>query len=337
MSRYLLLPAVLAGVASAVCSPDVAAPPAPAVSVSVSASVSLPTATASTDDGGSSSGDCDCWATSTGVFKNRKLWDFRSKTQYVNVPAVPSDADGASSANAATEYLLSDAWAGDWLTQSWSREPTDSTYLMVNSPANVYIAQDDADPALTFLVLRAARHENGLQTAGELQSVIEDYQYLSARIYARTVGDDGACTAMFTYLNSDPVQEADIEWLTKDARNQVHYTNQPSYDEGSDSTIAGASNQVTMPVSMGDWAEHRLDWTDGSTEWFVNGQSVNQNSFQVPRDPTRFMFNSWSNGGSWTGAMPAGGQARLEIQWIELAYNVSSGAGGSCSNVCNLD
>ena len=283
---------------------------------------------------------CDCWSAASTTFSNHKRWDFSSMSSYVAVPEVPSEANAAASAYAASEYFLSDEWTSFWSTQTWAREETDTTIFMANSAANVYIAADDASPSDTFLVLRTARHSNGLQSAGELQSLSSNLQHMSVRMYARTVGAAGACTAMFTYLDkgkNGQVQEADIEFLTKDERSTVHYTNQPVPEE-TDAMYGSATLTYTMPQAMGEWAEHRIDWTEGLTEWYINGQRTWQSAYNAPIDPTRLMFNSWSNGNSWTGVMEAGQQARLEIKWIEVAYNVEGEqyAAGSCTKTCDL-
>ena len=74
---------------------------------------------------------------------------------------------------------------------------------------------------------------------------------------------------------------------------------------------------------------HRLDWTPGLSTWYVNGQAVAKISFQAPSDPTTIIFNMWSNGGSWTSTMRVGEEALLQIQWIEMAYNMTDGYGGA--------
>lgn len=38
-----------------------------------------------------------------------------------------------------------------------------------------------------------------------------------------------------------------------------------------------------------------------------------------------FVINLWSDGGFWSGDLPLGQEVYLGVEWIELAYNVSSG------------
>lgn len=65
------------------------------------------------------------------------------------------------------------------------------------------------------------------------------------------------------------------------------------------------------------------------TSWYVNGVSVANISFQVPKDPAAIIFNMWSDGGIWTGNMSLYDQAYLQIQWIESVYNTSGPVAGS--------
>ena len=192
---------------------------------------------------------------------------------------------------------------------------------------------DDNDPSYsTHLTLRTSRLP-AFQTVSEFDSVEQNFQYLSARFMARVVGSPGACAGLFTYLsNDDPlkVQEADIEILTSGPRNVVQYTNQPSVDKSGNAleqaTINGSQSQ-----DWSQWNVYRLDWMPKQSSWYVNGNSVANIKFQVPRDPAGLMVNMWSDGGSWTGNMTLHDEAYLQIQWIQLAYNTSGPYGGNAA------
>ena len=206
---------------------------------------------------------------------------------------------------------------------------------MMNSLSNVYIdlnGDSEGDDVMdTYLVLRTARLED-FQSAAEFQSQGETYHYLSMRVYARTVGDPGACTAIFTYRETDDVdqvQEADIEILTSGPDNKVQCTNQPSYTPEGD-TIDNSTKNATMPPTMKwtGWTRYRLDWSPGVTSWYVNGDLLSSIKFQAPRDPASLILNAWSDGGAWTGHMEEGNRAYMQLQWLEMVYNTTA-AGGS--------
>jgi hypothetical protein len=291
--------------------------------------------------------DCDCYLTngSTGTyFKTHKFYDFRSRSDLVNVPSsYAADPDAASNADVASDYFNSDEWNDGWSIQQWNNSANlddgDANVLMVNSPANVYF-DANADPDAgsdTYLTLRTARLDE-FQTAAEFESVAQAYHYASARMYARAVGPPGAVAAMFTYRGSDDpnaIQEADLEIRTMDPPDVIQYTNQPAYNREGD-PVDRATRNATVPVGWDRWAVHRMDWSPSSTMWYVDGDNVSQIAFQTPRDPSSVIFNMWSDGAHWSGNMSVGDEAYLQIQWIELVYNATddteasdnSGGGG---------
>lgn len=147
--------------------------------------------------------------------------------------------------------------------------------------------------------------------------------YLSLRVLLRVHGDAGAVAGIFTYLSD--TAESDIEILTRDPSSHVHYSNQPVEDaEGN------VNSQATMNVSMPanrrwtDWAVHRLDWTPGRSVFFVDGRETGRIEVNVPTQPSMVILNMWSNAGSWSGRMKSGGQAWLDVQYVEMAFNTSS-------------
>jgi beta-glucanase (GH16 family) len=221
-------------------------------------------------------------------------------------------------------------------------------------------SNDTSSDYTSYLTLRTSRLPS-FQSAAEIDSNEKNFQYLSARFLARVIGSPGACAGMFTYLandNSQLVQEADIEILTAGPRDMVQYTNQPSQDKNGNPQAAATVNG-TNP-GLRDWTlwnTYRLDWMPKTSSWYVNGESVANISFQVPRDPSSLILNMWSDGGSWTGNMSLYDEAYLQIQWMEVVYNTSgpyggarkrddSGAGGvlekrkgtpGCKVVCSVD
>jgi hypothetical protein len=233
-----------------------------------------------------------------------------------------------------SDYFSGDEWTSVWGIQSWNNSGTmkkpgvDARVLLVNSPNNVFIENntDNKASSRTFLTMRTKRLP-GFQSAAEFESISGGYKFLSVRMYARTIGSPGACTAMFTYRQSDKlsdVQEADLEVLTKDPRNVIQYTNQPSYTIQGDS-IDGSTQNATLPNNLqwSDWAVHRLDWEPKKTTWYINGQQVASLGFQVPRDDSRVIFNAWSDGGSWTGSMNVFDETYFQMQWVEMVYNTT--------------
>lgn len=170
------------------------------------------------------------------------------------------------------------------------------------------------------------------QSAAEIDSVSENFHFLSIRFLARIRGDPGACAGIFTWRcpglcrspSTPDVEEADIEILTRDPRNVMQLTNQP-VESPSGRTKPEATKNVTLSSgsTWESWNEYRYDWTPGLSSWYVNGSLVGEISYQAPKNPAQLILNMWGNGGSWTGNMSVGGSAYLQIQWIEIAYNTS--------------
>ena len=304
--------------------------------------------------------NCHCYktnATASNYFAHHKFFDFRQLSQYVNAPAVIPDPDSNTNAPPPSNYFQSSNWTSTWGIQTWNNSQalqqndsdvssSDASVLMVNSANNIYIERnrDCRASSQTHLTMRTARLQD-FQTAAEFESISQGYQYVSIRMYARTKGAPGAVTAMFTYRpgpNNSPalVQEADLEIRTVDPPSFVQYTNQPSYNSTGD--VPQATRNATLPEGRrwSQWSYYRLDWTPGSSTWYVNGQLASAISFQAPRDPALIMFNNWSDGGSWSGNMSVNAAAYMQIQWIEMVYNNTDPQyvrSGKCVNVCTID
>ena len=271
---------------------------------------------------------CDCYMTNGSVptyYTNYQSWDFRYLSQYAGVPNEINTVDGNTNAPVTSDYFASGGdFSSFWAIQTWST--SGGPVQMVNSNNNVYIQSNNDGSSDTFLTLRTYR-ESGFQSTAELQS-ISTVNYASMRMYAKTVGSDGACTSMFTYLTDD--QESDIEILTSGPDTVIQYTNQPGQ-------TPGATSNATMPGGLNwqDWVTHRLDWTPGTTIWSVDGTEVVSQTLQTPDQPSYLLFQAWSDGGSWTGEMPVDQEAELDIQWFDILFGVTDAS--SCSNVCSVE
>ncbi len=329
------------------------------------AGAALPCLAQSTQDSIDTS-QCKCFlsnGTNPGFYSKHAFFDFRSLGAYAGVPALVNVSGDAASVPVTSDYFKSDEWTSFWEIENWDNSKgdnggfsNDASIYMVNSPSNIYIESraDGDDSNSTQLTMRTRRFAD-FQTASEFQTTASDYQFLSLRMLARTVGDPGAVTAMFTYCDSSDaakVQEADIEILTRDPHNKIQYTNQPS-DLPDVGEILEATRNATVPGGRewSDWAVHRLDWTPERSTWYVDGEEAASIEFQVPRDAASINFNSWGDGGSWSGNMSTGGEASLQIQWIEVLYNTtksdkrglgrfssrSSSESASCNVICGVD
>ncbi|KAL4914863.1 concanavalin A-like lectin/glucanase domain-containing protein [Aspergillus aurantiobrunneus] len=281
--------------------------------------------------------NCDCYLVSgedPGYFTNYKLWDFRDVS-------LPPPSDPSSRWDSATIPLSQTPFAADWQAQSWAREKTiDSTIPLRNSPGNAFFANHPNAPGASQLVLRTTRLEDHASTA-EIESRRGSYFHCSFRVRMRLMAREaitrdpedttpdvndvpsGACAGIFTYRSA--TCEADLEFLTSDPPNTIHYANQPDYDPVSDEVIPGAAEVVTtVPVPWSMWTTHRMDWFPAETRWYADGQLQANVSVSVPDQPSILAMNLWNDGGAWTGDMEIDESVYMGIEWIEVAYNAST-------------
>ncbi|KAI0169256.1 glycoside hydrolase family 16 protein [Hypoxylon sp. FL1284] len=290
--------------------------------------------------------NCHCYLTdgsAAAYFTHHQFLDFRSVAD-PRTPDPIGDRAGATNAGSAHPFFDAGDFGSTWSVQAWVSAGADATVWNTYSKNDVYIAADpDAGGSSTYMTLRTHRHAGSgsgdFQESAEVQTVSGSYQHVSLRMYARTRGSAGAVTAMFTYrggATEADVQEADLEVLTTDADTLAHYTNQPSQVSGE--PRPGAAHEVTIPA-WSEWREHRLDWTPGSVTWYVDGAQVEQNSFQAPVDPATLLLNVWSDGGSWSGVMPQGQEAAMDVRWLEVLFNNTDQPSQfeHCANVCSID
>ena len=209
-------------------------------------------------------------------------------------------------------------------------------------------AINDDSNSTTFLAMRTTRNKDFASVA-EFSSINRDMLYLSLRarirvlpqndsLSAQSVVDEGGVFGLFTYQSD--TQESDFEILTRDDTHTLHCSNQPDYDPSTDDTIPGTSEAVQLGAGKRwtDWMDVRLDWFQGQSRWYIDGNEVWNMTKNVPGKPSGVNLNVWSDGGSWSGDMSVGGMTVVGVQWIEVAYNTSSNtAKGQCALGCWID
>ncbi|KAI9375138.1 concanavalin A-like lectin/glucanase domain-containing protein [Aspergillus egyptiacus] len=286
---------------------------------------------------------CDCYLVSgsdPGYFTDYKFWDFRKVPLPHDLSDDPDEAPDESTWEEDTIPLSQSPFSAEWQAQGWSREKTmDSIIPIMNSDENTFFARHPQYPNTSQLVLRTTRFEDYSSTA-EIESHQGNFYYCSVRVrmrlmskeaISRTPGDPrpdvnhvpkGACAGIFTYRSA--TCESDLEFLTSDSPNTIHYANQPDYDYKNDSIIDGASKVVTtVPAPWSSWVTHRMDWFPNVTRWYADDQLQANLSKSVPDRPSILALNLWTDGGIWTGDMVINESVYMGIEWIEIAYNAS--------------
>ncbi|KAH8198748.1 hypothetical protein TruAng_007068 [Truncatella angustata] len=262
-----------------------------------------------------STSSCDCWMTKDDglLFTNYKGINFRSLAKYAGpVPALITGYNANARAGATSAYFKSSAWANFFSLQTWGI--TDTPVKMVNSPNNAFI-QNNTDGS-TYLTLRTYRTKN-FQSAVEADSVTDDYTAVSLRYRSRVHGNVGACAGAFTYkANNDTgvlvEHESDLEILTSGPTNILHYTTHP--EEEDHDNDGSFSIEATDRGKWTNWQDHRLDWTQPKTTWYLNGKMNGELAHEDAQFPSSLIFNMWSTGSlGWEGTMPVGGSAYFDL------------------------
>ncbi|KAB8261822.1 concanavalin A-like lectin/glucanase domain-containing protein [Aspergillus pseudonomiae] len=308
---------------------------------------------------------CDCYIISgpdPGYFTNYHFWDFRN----ILLPNATQQPAPAPLALDTTLLLSNTPFINDWRPQTWTKTGNTELLPIANAETNVFIApnpdpQSHVWPNPTYLLLQTTRLADHVSTA-EIEFLRWNILHCSLRVRMRLMSKEtalgpriiypptrrpedkdwgkgsrqpvrhntvpkGACVGLFTYQSK--TCESDIEILTSDPPNVIHYSNQPDYDPVSDTAIPGAGSMVNLSVPWTAWSTHRLDWFPDISRWYAGETLQAVKAYGVPREPSTLVLNLWSDGGNWTGNLRAGESVFLGVEWIEMAFNVSSVAGAS--------
>ncbi|KAH6660637.1 concanavalin A-like lectin/glucanase domain-containing protein [Truncatella angustata] len=295
----------------------------------------LPAATAYTN--------CSAFSTNgtaASQFSYYRFYDFR------NIPSDTWDSvqNATSPNNETAGASTSDmSWSLDWQRRDGLRyaendpnNPLLPIDYQLSKVAMTNVTDDsDATTALSFL---SSRENEASQQSSGIDFNEDSILYLSLRLKARVTGDPGACAAFFTYEND--TQEADMELLTRDDQDIVGFNTQPSIDVHGNYINATHFN-MSLPndLTREKWITYRMDWVSDQVVWYVDGVQMANTYTNVPVEPSHLYLTMWGNGGTWTRMMTLGDSALLEIQWIEVTYNLSDATpiANASGTVCNLD
>ncbi|KAG9744614.1 glycoside hydrolase family 16 protein, partial [Aureobasidium melanogenum] len=205
---------------------------------------------------------------------------------------------------------------------SWKTLP--STLKATNrngGPYGVYwkpslVGVDAKDGSLTLTVPGRQPYCTEASPCGSAQitTTANDVMYGSVRTVAKTPNVWGTVSGFFFY--SDDNNESDIEIQTGDTTH-VHFTNQDWYGSNA------LSNASVVADTSAGYHEYRLDWVPGRTDYYVDGKLLQTFTKFVPRTAGAWMWNSWTNNGSWTLGPPAK-DAVLHIKSIDVYFNRTS-------------
>ncbi|RGP61286.1 glycoside hydrolase family 16 [Fusarium longipes] len=289
--------------------------------------------------------DCSAFSiggTHSATFQFYRFYDFRSASDSDRVlTGDPASKDRKQPDVLATSRLVSNSsWTDDWkATVKYQGQASEKSLARHYVADHVFLDKSEDE---TRLVLYTDRLKNDTQQAGEVYFSESLVDSISLRVYARVSGSSGAVAGFFTYFND--TQESDIEVLTRDEDDRVHFSNQPTENTTTWTTIPGSTHNESRSGSFRDWTVYRLDWLrdQGLTAWYIDGKLMKTSEMNVPVMPSTVYMNMWSNGGSFSGRMSYDSNATLEVQWIQMAFNASgvrseNGRSAKSGPVCLID
>lgn len=175
-----------------------------------------------------------------------------------------------------------------------------------------------------------------IQSRSDENNTVSEFEtHAQRRNEKRLLPSVGACVGIFTFFSR--TSESDIEILTSDPPNRVHYANQPDYDPIRNIVIPGSQIAADAPIPWTAWSTYRLDWMPTMSRWYVENQQQASLAYGVPVDPSRLVINLWSDGGLWSGNLTVGDSVHLGIEWIEVAYNLTGDVPKPCNRNCRID
>jgi hypothetical protein len=279
------------------------------------------------------------------LFTHHRLYDFRSLSRGAvggrssKPPSPPSSSDDA----AAVSRTVGDYWTSDWRLTDQLKEAAHDGWTAIFYSHEAF-SRAQLDDGTAALQLSSTALANETQRSAEMRYVEHPVSAVSLRVRARITGPPGACAAFFTYFND--TQETDIEVLTRDPADAFHCSNQPTFDRY-DQPVPGTSFNLSMNsnktspssplLTRADWITYRLDWIPGATAFFINEWEAIASTKNVPFDESPLFVSLFGNGGSWSGPMEVGQSARMEVQWVNFAFNSSALPMAQGGEICDFN
>ncbi|GAA5995078.1 hypothetical protein JCM5350_003996 [Sporobolomyces pararoseus] len=131
------------------------------------------------------------------------------------------------------------------------------------------------------------------------------YGSVTTRLKASDVA--GVCHGIFWYTNDN--LEIDIELLTSYYTEGLGDAVKPGLQLTNQALVQGeSSSNVVVPYGFdptADFHDYTIDWSKGASTFYVDGKEVGKLTENVPSEPLKFMWNSWSSGEpNWSAGPP---------------------------------
>ncbi|CDH60041.1 glycoside hydrolase family 16 protein [Lichtheimia corymbifera JMRC:FSU:9682] len=147
-----------------------------------------------------------------------------------------------------------------------------------------------------------------------------DFLYGSFRAYIKTTPVNGTVSAMYLY---NPQEEIDIEILSSVAPPQSYFAIHPGLLEDGHASHLTHDNHHLGYDPTAEFHEYRFDWLPNLAIFYIDGVEAQRLTTNIPKLPSRFMFNHWSDGNPNFSMGPPKETARMEIMNITAFFNHS--------------
>ncbi|KAK5169023.1 uncharacterized protein LTR77_006332 [Saxophila tyrrhenica] len=174
------------------------------------------------------------------------------------------------------------------------------------------------------MLLTVPGGQQGQQTISSAEVATFSVLYGSVRVEAQLTEVAGVVNGFFFYESDS--QEQDIEFVTdpesfsnKDSPSggrELQYTNQATQGQEDTMKYGSAPSDITSAIH-----EYGIDWSPGSTKYYLDGELQYEFTTNVPTEPSAFLINNWVNGDPYWTLGPPKTDAVMKVTKITLAYN----------------
>ncbi|PPJ51098.1 hypothetical protein CBER1_07910 [Cercospora berteroae] len=196
-----------------------------------------------------------------------------------------------------------------------------ATYDHQFNTSNVQISDN-----FLHLIVPGNQTTSPIQCA-QISTQISNILYASVRTSEILTNESRICNGMFFY-HSDS-QEIDIEWISdpdsvsNNGTRVMQYTNQGAH--GTEDAVE--VNGVAPEDATTEVHEYRVDWVEGKSRFFVDGEFQKEIEMNVPTTGGQWVWNAWTNGDPSFTVGPPANDAVFKIQKIVMMYNTTDDSG----------
>lgn len=162
-------------------------------------------------------------------------------------------------------------------------QSTPDNYIPYRTPDEIYYGDEG-------LVLTLAKQYDN-------PSMVSNFYIMFGKVQVLLKSATGTGIVSSFYLQSDDLDEIDMEWFGGDASQM-----QSNFFSKGDTTTYDRGEYHDMADPRADYHNYTIDWDEDSLEWYIDGTLVrtlySNNSQGYPQSPSRLFFGIWAGGDS---------------------------------------